>query len=289
MFVYTELSVNCARLIPGNHGGDVGEGAVMATEKTGRGVQSIEVGGRLLDQLVHAKEPLMLRELAAAAGLTAGQAHAYLVSFRQLGLVEQEPESGRYRLGPYALTLGLARLRRHDPLALIWAAIPAFGDSINLMVTMSVWTDTGPVILRLHEASEQIYSNIRSGTRYSLMQTATGRLFAALMPPAIVKPLVDDEYRHALIVGTVLPRREQYAALLEQVRRDGCSETEGSPVPDISAIAAPVYDLNEQMVAAITLIGHRGVVKVGPEGQHRLAVMQFAQRLSAQLGYPTAD
>jgi IclR helix-turn-helix domain len=117
----------------------------MAAQQAGRGVQSITVGGRLLDGLVRAEGPLMLRELAERAGLTAGQAHAYLVSFRALGLVEQDPATGLYRLGPYALTLGLARLRRHDPLAVIWEAVPAFADAVQLMVTMSIWTDAGPV------------------------------------------------------------------------------------------------------------------------------------------------
>ena len=128
----------------------------MAGQRSGRGVQSIEVGGRLLDALVRAQGPLMLRELAEQAALTAGQAHAYLVSFRTLGLVEQDPATGLYRLGPYALTLGLARLRWHDPLAVIWEAVPAFAESLHLMVTMSIWTDAGPVILRLHEAPFQI-------------------------------------------------------------------------------------------------------------------------------------
>jgi DNA-binding IclR family transcriptional regulator len=254
--------------------------------KSGRGVQSIEVGGRLLEQLAQASEPLMLRELAEAAALTPGQAHAYLVSFRNLRLVEQDPDTGRYRLGPFALTLGLARLRRHDPLALIWAAVPAFAESLHLMVTLSIWTDTGPVILRVHEAPFQIYSNIRSGARYSLLQTATGRLFAALMPADVVTPLIALERADADRAGAGLPDAAGYGALLELIRREGCAWTEGSPVPDISAVAAPVFDLNEQMVAAITLIGRRGAVSTGADGLHRRALQHFAATLSMQLGYP---
>ncbi len=262
----------------------------MAAQQAGRGVQSITVGGRLLDGLVRAEGPLMLRELAERAGLTAGQAHAYLVSFRALGLVEQDPATGLYRLGPYALTLGLARLRRHDPLAVIWEAVPAFADAVQLMVTMSIWTDAGPVILRLHEAPFQIYSNIRTGARYSLTQTATGRLFAALMPPKVIQPLVAAEQRAARKAGVgELVEKKDYAAAIALIRKQGCSQTEGSPVPDISAIAAPVYDLNEQIVAAITLIGRRGLVSCGPGGAHRKAVVDFARTLSTQLGYPAAE
>jgi hypothetical protein len=57
----------------------------------------------------------MLKDLAAAAGMSAAKAHRYLVSFQRLGLVTQDPRSTRYDLGPAALQLGLAALARLDP------------------------------------------------------------------------------------------------------------------------------------------------------------------------------
>ena len=58
-------------------------------ENDKRGIQSIEVGGQLLRALVRSGEPMMLRDLAAAAGMPPAKAHPYLVSFARLGLVEQ--------------------------------------------------------------------------------------------------------------------------------------------------------------------------------------------------------
>jgi DNA-binding IclR family transcriptional regulator len=66
--------------------------------------------------MVLAGQPLMLRDIAAGAKVTPAQAHAYLVSFRKLGLVEQDVASNHYQLGPFALQLGLARLRSFNPL-----------------------------------------------------------------------------------------------------------------------------------------------------------------------------
>lgn len=256
-----------------------------AGRQRGRGVQSVEVGGRLLNVLASADGPLMLREIAAGADLPSGQAHAYLVSFRTMGMVEQNPSTGKYHLGPFALKLGLARIRHHEPLQTIWDAVPAFAESINLMVTMAIWTEYGPVILRLYEAPFQIYSNIRTGARYSLTDTATGRLFAALMPAAITTPLIQAEWRRDRPTDGERPTLAEYRAALEDIRRDGCSWTEGKPVPNISAIAAPIYDLNEQMVAAVTVIGQRGVVDCSPDGLHRLRTVEFARAMSQTLGY----
>ncbi len=256
------------------------------TKKQGRGIQSIEVGGRLLSVLAKAEGPLMLRDLAQLAELTSGQAHAYLVSFRALGMVEQDSASGRYQLGPFALQLGLARLRRYEPLQIIWDAVPAFAEAVNLMVTLSIWTEYGPMVLRVHETPFQIYSNIRTGARYSLAFTATGRLFAALMPTAITEPLVQAEFEHAHKANAIESQAyAEYERELEQIRVEGCACTEGRPVPDISAIAAPVYDLNQQLVAAITVIGRKGLVECQSGGRHRRAVTEFAEQLSATLGY----
>jgi DNA-binding IclR family transcriptional regulator len=56
----------------------------------------------------------MLRDLAAAAQMSAAKAHRYLVSFQRLGLVVQDSANTRYELGPATLRLGLATLSRMD-------------------------------------------------------------------------------------------------------------------------------------------------------------------------------
>jgi hypothetical protein len=87
-------------------------------EDSRQGIQSIEVGVPLLRVLADHGAPMMLRDLAKAAGMPAAKAHRYLVSFVRTGLVIQDAnQSGRYDLGHFALDLGLASLARLDPCA----------------------------------------------------------------------------------------------------------------------------------------------------------------------------
>ena len=51
-----------------------------------QGVQSVEVGARLLKAIGAASAPLMLKELAAAARMPPAKAHRYLVSLARCGL-----------------------------------------------------------------------------------------------------------------------------------------------------------------------------------------------------------
>jgi hypothetical protein len=87
--------------------GEHGEGGELRS-----GIQSIEVGFRLLDVLTREPRAMMLRDLAQRAGMSPAKAHRYLVSFSRLGVVSQDPVSGRYELGGFALQMGLARLAR---------------------------------------------------------------------------------------------------------------------------------------------------------------------------------
>jgi len=103
-------------------------------EKLRSGIQSIEVGFRLLDVLTHEPRAMMLRDLAQRAGMSPAKAHRYLVSFLRLGVVAQDPLSGRYELGGFALQLGLARLARVDGVKLARIALAELRDRLDLTV-----------------------------------------------------------------------------------------------------------------------------------------------------------
>jgi DNA-binding IclR family transcriptional regulator len=95
------------------------------------GIQSVEVGFSLLEVLAMSPGPLMLRDLAAAAGMSAAKAHRYLVSFQRLALVMQDAATTRYDLGPAALKLGLASLSRLDSVKLARQRLQALMEQIG--------------------------------------------------------------------------------------------------------------------------------------------------------------
>jgi DNA-binding IclR family transcriptional regulator len=261
-----------------------------------RGVQSIEVGGRILAVMVKATQPMMLRDLAIQAKITPAQAHAYLVSFRKIGIVEQDVATGRYRLGGFALQLGLARMRSFDPLRSANNAIVDFAAELGLMVTNAVWGTHGPTIVQVQESADQVHVNLRAGAVFSLMGTATGRLFAAFLPKKLIEPRIEDEIREARSQDISRGRRVGAATSKAQLARDaaeareqGYATTIGIPVPGISAVSAPVFDYSGQMQLAVTLIGPSEVVDTNPGSPQTAALIAFTKQLSAQLGYGEDD
>jgi DNA-binding IclR family transcriptional regulator len=255
-------------------------------EVAGRGIQSIVIGGRLLAALAAAGRPLMLRDVAAASGLTPAQTHAYLVSFRKIGIVEQVSESGLYQLGPFALQLGLARMRSVDALRLATRLAPELAAELGLMVTITVWGSLGATVVQVNEAGNQVHVNLRAGTVYSLLHTATGRVFAALLPREVVKAHLKAADRiSALLEPTTNESTKEVLAQVERTRELGYATAVGSPIPGVNAIAAPVFDHTGQLQLAVTVIGLGHLVDIAPDGALIRRLQDFVSSFSAELGF----
>jgi DNA-binding IclR family transcriptional regulator len=223
----------------------------------GRGIQSIEVGGRLLHALAEADGPMMLRDLAASAGLAPAQAHAYLVSYRRASLVEQDAASGMYRLGYFALRLGLARMRSVEPLASASRTAVRLSNDVGLMVALVVWGPMAPTAVQVQEGAHTLNINVHEGTIFSVTGSAAGRTFAAFSNADAIGRRIDQELGEepgAIGLG-VRPPRKEFAAEIDRIRRRGYSSARDAPIPGINVVAAPVFDASCLLALAVTLIG----------------------------------
>ena len=256
-------------------------------EAAGRGVQAIEVGGKLLAAMVGAGAPAMLRDLAHAAGLTPAQAHAYLRSFRTIGLVEQDGDTGRYALGPFALQLGMTRLKSFDPLRMAGHAAVALSEELGLMVAILVWGTYGPTVVQVQEGTDQLHVNVRAGTVFTLSGTASGAVFAAFMRGRAAADMLAAELQEGSRTQKIGPPAspEDMAHTIRAVRGAGYATTEGRPVPGVNAISAPVFDSTGQIQLALTLIGPAAALPLGAGNPFVLPLLDATRHLSQQLGW----
>jgi len=266
-----------------------------ARESDSRGIQSIEVGGRLLLALAHHGQPLPLKDLALAADMSAGKAHPYLVSFIKLGLVERETEGGRYGLGPLALQMGLIGLQQYDPVRLATERIDELARATGHTVAIAVWGHRGPTLVRIAEAPSPVHVSMRHGTVMSIPDTASGRLFAAFGPPEAVMEALANE---ALAAPAGAPARSARARTggrfglgsafdreIAQVRADGIACIAGVALPGISAVSVPVFDARGQLVLSLTAIGPSATFDSTADGAVAARLKPAAVQLSTRLGW----
>ncbi len=253
-------------------------------EKPRRGIQSVEIGTQLLIALGRHVAPMALRDLGRASGITVGKAHPYLVSFLKVGFVVQD-SAGRYELGPLALQLGLAKLQRLDPIKEASPLIESLAAETGQSIAVAVWGNFGPTVVRLEEPIQPMHVNLRTGTVMSLAYTATGRLFAAYLPPKVVEKMMIEDLARLGGRGQPELSHAQIEKLLVETRRHGVSRTLGQPIPGIDAFCAPVFDSANHIVLGITAMGPQATFDSAWNGTVALPLKACALEISRRLGF----
>jgi DNA-binding IclR family transcriptional regulator len=259
----------------------------MSEETDGKhGVQSLEIGMGILRAMVNGQRSMMLKDIAAAAEMPPSKAHRYLVSLIRAGLVEQDPLTSRYDLGPFALNIGLVAIDRLDRVRLGLTAIAQLRDQINETTALAVWSDNGPVIVRWERPRRPITVNVVTGTALEILSSASGRVFAAWLQNDAVNRLIAKELK----VGTHLPpelkTRADVDAMLAVVRADGYSAiADYYLVSGVEAVAAPVFNFRNEITMALLAVGVKGMFDISPGSAVVAGVTRAAADLSLRLGY----
>ena len=243
---------------------------------TPRRIGAIEVGFRLVRVLEAADGPLPLKDLSERAGMAPSKAYAYVASFVHEGLLAQDPVTGRYGLGPFAMSLGVAALRQSDLVEVARREAPALSEATTCSVMLTTWGNRGPAIVYRVDGKRRGPTSVRVGYVLPVWRSAAGRVFLAHLPERETAPLLQTEE------GARVSRADLDDEVA-RIRKDGFAITgEGD---EFSGIAAPVLDHDGHLVAALTM--SRPFDENTRERRIALgrAVREAAASISKQLGH----
>ena len=255
-------------------------------EKKRSGVQSIDVGMRVMMAITEFPGAVALKDVSARADMSPSRCHRYLVSLVRGGMAIQEPGSGHYNLGPAALRLGLAALRRLDVMHFADAALKTLQRQSGYTAMMTVWSQSGPTIVRMHESDSPIIVNIRIGSTLPLLTSASGHLFLSYLPRRVTQPLVDPAL--AQIAGDAghsrLHDEASIQAMIADVQAKGMSLIRGDLLPGLEAICAPVFDSQNDILAGFALLAPSGGL-ADINGKNAQLLRSVAADVSGQMGH----
>lgn len=279
--------------------------AQFGSQDTGqRGIRALDTTGELLNALVCAGRPLILRDLAGAADMPAAKAFPHLVSLVAVGLLARD-EAGAFDTGPLGLQLGLMALQRLAPERDVDHEVARLAADTGLTVAAAVLGPLGPTVIRLEESAQPTHISLRVGTVLSLANTAIGRVFAAhLSEDSLRDMLALESLRLAgspaksaaqrgkkRTVPEDLPAQAMDGidrARLAGIRGEGIDSALGAPIPGIDALAAPVFDHTNTVRLVIALIGPTGSFESGNAAMPAHRLLRATRQLSWRFGWAPA-
>jgi len=258
----------------------------MAPEKAGR--YNIRVLGRamrVLDALSES-QPSSLTELSRALNMSTSTTFRILASLASHGCVEKDGPFGKYRLGLRVIELARAYFEGNDLRRSALPELERLRDTTGETVHLGVLNEMEVVYLeKLHGHHAIGLMSSRVGGRSPAYCTGLGKVLLAHSDPERIRKHFEGVGLTRFTDATVrtVPALME---VLDRVRKVGYAIDQGEHEAEVRCVAAPVFDLSDQVVAAISVSGPAG--RMNPiEDNARLIerTRAAAQEISRRLGF----
>jgi IclR family acetate operon transcriptional repressor len=245
--------------------------------------RSVERALTILHLFILGEAEISLSEISQRVGLHQSTVFRLLATLSSAGFTEQDPHTGRYRLGPAALALGQAYLRHSDLRQIAEAPLARLRDQSSETVHLATLQGTQVIYLEKLPGLHPIgLMSSRVGDRSPAHCTGLGKALLAYVPEAELR----QAYAGGLKEFTphTITRLPPLLAELERVRREGFAVDDEEHEQGVVCVAAPVFD-TDRVVAAISASGPAD--RIRKEMRERgltQAVLAAAAEISARLG-----
>lgn len=252
-----------------------------------RGIQSIEIGFKILDIISRYKNPIPLKKIAEEAELSVANVHYYLVSFMKVGMIQQAPDTGCYGLGSYALHLSLAAMEQFDIYTSARPVMTELASETGHTIFLGVWGNKGATIVYKVEGrnDSDALLELKIGSVLPLLNSALGRNFLAHLPESYIEGFLDNELKSSK--NSTQPRhtKQEVIALQKEIRMNGISRCRHDLIRDYTSLSAPIYNMLGEIIAALTIMAPITSLDDDLNGDIAKLIKQSAMKISRLAGY----
>ena len=246
-------------------------------------IQSVERAAAILGALGSGTPRLGVTEIAERVGLAKPTVYGLLRTLEKHDLVVQDPDSGKYSLGPGVLQLGNAYLDGSELRArsLLWA------ETLAQRANEAVWVATlsGSRVIVLHHVfrPDNTVQILEVGAAIPWHACALGHAIVAHLPATAPARVLAGDL--APLTGRTKTSRAALSRALAQVRKNGYAVEDQEATVGDAGVAAPIMNRHGSVAGAIGVVGPADrLLAAGTKDELARAVLESARSVSRDLG-----
>jgi DNA-binding IclR family transcriptional regulator len=249
-------------------------------------VQSVSRSLRILEALGRSEKPQSLAEITAAVELPKTTVHRLLETLHYEGYVEQDPVTRQLFLSSKIMDLAASFLGRLDIREVARPLLIELWQHSQETVHLGLLDNREVLYVEKLESPHTIRMYSEIGRRAPLYCTGLGKVLLAHLPADEIELIVGQKQLRRYTENTLVDRAELFEEMAV-IRSRGAAFDNEEHEKSVRCVAAPVYDVRQQVIAAISIAGP--AFRMTPERQKDLEphVVKAAQKISQRLGYNT--
>lgn len=255
-----------------------------ANQKKARPLRAVQRVLAILGSFSIERPELGISEIGAIVGLTPSSVYRVVASLERGGFLEQNPVTGKYRLGLELFYLGSIVLER---MGLGRSAFPFMEELSRISretINLGVLNQGQVMWVQKIESPELLRTGLTVGTRVPVHCTALGKVMLAYQPEDQVNEIIKmrglGRFGPKCITDIGKLKLE-----LQKVREQGYSIDDEELEPDTRGMGAPIRNHMGQVTAGISLTGPARRLPFSRLEELRPALLGAAEGISKRIGY----
>ena len=221
--------------------------------------------------------------LANRLGLAKSTVHRLATTLVEYDILEQNRESGKYRLGLALFELGTLVRRKMDAASGAQEQIHALADATGETVQLAILDHLSVLYIRIRESRQAVRLSSGLGTRAPAHCTSVGKALLAYQPVEVVQQVIDNGLKR--YTENTITDPEVLRAELATIRQKGYAIDDEEIEVGLRCVAAPIRDHSGHVTAAISVAApvqrmtKKNIQTTIP------SVVSAAEAISRRLGY----
>lgn len=238
---------------------------------------------RLLTSFSGQEDELGITTLASRLRLAKSTVHRLAATLTSAGFLEQNSETGKYRLGVALFELGALVRRRMDVANEARPKLRELLEKTGETVQLGIVDHYSVLYVYEMESPRAIRMAAAVGGRAPLHCTAVGKVLLAFQPADYVKQVIDRGL--TAYTPKTLTKREAVLGMLDEIRQREHAIDDEESEGGLRAVAAPVRNHTGAVIAALGVAAP--VQRMSKKTMHTCvpSVIETANAVSVRLGY----
>lgn len=245
----------------------------------------VQRAARLLRHIAAGDAVTHISDTARAIGINRTTLLRLLHTLSAERFIEPRPDGNGWRIGVGLIGLAANSFFSEDVVQISVPVLTKLAESLGLSAHLGVLDGLDVVYVVRRVPNHVFASNIRVGSRLPAHAANMGRIILAHLPPAQVDRLYAGATMMPVTPHTAVTLVQLHAQL-DADRAAGLAWSDGNYEPDISSVAAAIFDATGTPIAALNVSGHTSnFTGAGRREQIAAAVTDAAADISQRLGW----
>lgn len=246
-------------------------------------LKSLNKVATILDCFSTTHRAMSLADICKHTGYPRSTTHRLLSSMREVGLLDQDRERERYRLGIKLFAYGNIVLANMDLHREARPYADALGRITGLSVHLAVFGGERAVVIHRAEPAPGGLTPLNLLENAPVHCTSIGKAILANQPESVLERVIEAGLQR--YTDSTITDGDKLRAELQKVRERGYAVDNGEHQPGLRCIGAPIRDQFGRVFASISATG--SALQSPPEREASVAemVIHHANQISSHLGF----